>query len=115
MVGREVNYYDPVGGTHATTAYEIAYVDVVLLLPGTHTHYYRMQSYQAGTGTQLDNSNCVLFVLLAAEEKVFIHFTGLYDLKKLQFIRYRYLYICALVYLRYFDFNTRRMHLNEMS
>lgn len=89
---RELVYYDPKDADGVAKSYGLALENVLPLLPGTTK--YRLRRYVAGAGTQSDNYNCGVFVLLATEAHVFGRATGRINKHTLQFLRYRYHCMC---------------------
>lgn len=91
---REVYYYDPMCSNYAHEAYLFAHDKTRRILPANGPAQYRVRRFDSAIGSQLDNYNCGIYVLLAAESFVHGRNTGLLNRASLQFFRYRYLSMC---------------------
>lgn len=89
----DVCIYDPMSSSYVVRVRAIA-EKLAMQLPNYAPRKYRVHHYMGDLGVQVDSYNCGMYVLLAFE--VFVGAQGLCMLsrKELQYLRYRYIYMC---------------------
>ncbi|GMF40503.1 unnamed protein product [Phytophthora fragariaefolia] len=89
----EVCYYDPMHSSYVVSVRAVAET-LATMLPKPPISRYRVRLYDADLGTQLNNYNCGMYLLLAFEMFVGARGIETLDRKLVQYLRYRYLRMC---------------------
>ncbi|KAG1698684.1 hypothetical protein DVH05_014641 [Phytophthora capsici] len=90
----EAIVYDPMASTYMNGVRALT-EKIVTQLPTFAPRKYRVSPYRGNLGVQVDSFNCGMYVLLAFEVFAGADELSYLNRKELQYLRYRYLCMCA--------------------